>query len=72
MGYHCSQRDADILSLLALKFLNVSLKRQRTMDAEKLRIARDKLTRVFRYLEALNQHRLTRADTPHVIAGAGH
>ncbi|HKR33106.1 MAG TPA: AAA domain-containing protein, partial [Terriglobales bacterium] len=27
------------------------------MDAEKLRIARDKLTRVFRYLEALNQHR---------------
>src|SRR6266404_3746061 len=32
-------------------------KRQRTMDAEKLRVARDKLTRVFRYLEALNQHR---------------
>jgi hypothetical protein len=28
-----------------------------TMDAAKLRIARDKLTRVFRYLEALNQHR---------------
>jgi very-short-patch-repair endonuclease len=27
------------------------------MDAEKLRISRDKLTRVFRYLEALNQHR---------------
>jgi very-short-patch-repair endonuclease len=27
------------------------------MDATKLRIARDKLTRVFRYLEALNQHR---------------
>src|SRR6266478_5060567 len=27
------------------------------MDAEKLRVARDKLTRVFRYLEALNQHR---------------
>jgi len=27
------------------------------MDAEKLRAARDKLTRVFRYLEALNQHR---------------
>src|SRR6267378_4531905 len=27
------------------------------MDAAKLRIARDKLTRVFRYLEALNQHR---------------
>src|SRR3979490_1779088 len=27
------------------------------MDAEKLRDARDKLTRVFRYLEALNQHR---------------
>jgi very-short-patch-repair endonuclease len=27
------------------------------MDAEKLRIVRDKLTRVFRYLEALNQHR---------------
>src|SRR6266852_4110423 len=27
------------------------------MDAEKLRFARDKLTRVFRYLEALNQHR---------------
>jgi very-short-patch-repair endonuclease len=27
------------------------------MDAEKLRIARDKLTRVFRYLEALNQLR---------------
>src|SRR5262249_50794342 len=31
-------------------------KRQR-MDAEKLRVSRDKLTRVFRYLEALNQHR---------------
>jgi hypothetical protein len=27
------------------------------MDAEKLRLAREKLTRVFRYLEALNQHR---------------
>ena len=27
------------------------------MDAGKLRVARDKLTRVFRYLEALNQHR---------------
>src|SRR5882762_426513 len=27
------------------------------MDAEKLQVARDKLTRVFRYLEALNQHR---------------
>src|SRR4029077_6724725 len=27
------------------------------MDVAKLRIARDKLTRVFRYLEALNQHR---------------
>jgi len=27
------------------------------MDPEKLRGARDKLTRVFRYLEALNQHR---------------
>ncbi len=27
------------------------------MDAEKLRVERDKLTRVFRYLEALNQHR---------------
>jgi len=27
------------------------------MDAEKLRAGRDKLTRVFRYLEALNQHR---------------
>src|SRR5690242_19578460 len=27
------------------------------MDAEKLRISRDKLTRVFRYLGALNQHR---------------
>jgi very-short-patch-repair endonuclease len=27
------------------------------MNAEKLRVARDKLTRVFRYLEALNQHR---------------
>jgi very-short-patch-repair endonuclease len=27
------------------------------MDAEKLRAVRDKLTRVFRYLEALNQHR---------------
>jgi very-short-patch-repair endonuclease len=27
------------------------------MNAEKLRIAREKLTRVFRYLEALNQHR---------------
>ncbi|HEY6386191.1 MAG TPA: AAA domain-containing protein [Candidatus Acidoferrum sp.] len=27
------------------------------MDADKLQAARDKLTRVFRYLEALNQHR---------------
>ncbi|HMD10492.1 MAG TPA: AAA domain-containing protein, partial [Candidatus Acidoferrum sp.] len=27
------------------------------MDPEKLRVAREKLTRVFRYLEALNQHR---------------
>ena len=27
------------------------------MDAEKLRVSREKLTRVFRYLEALNQHR---------------
>jgi very-short-patch-repair endonuclease len=27
------------------------------MDADKLQVARDKLTRVFRYLEALNQHR---------------
>src|SRR5215472_9488064 len=27
------------------------------MDAERLRVAREKLTRVFRYLEALNQHR---------------
>src|SRR4029077_8868566 len=27
------------------------------MDAERLRVARDKLIRVFRYLEALNQHR---------------
>ncbi len=27
------------------------------MNADKLRVARDKLTRVFRYLEALNQHR---------------
>src|ERR1700720_1326524 len=27
------------------------------MDSDKLRIARDKLTRVFRYLDALNQHR---------------
>src|SRR5258706_11485087 len=27
------------------------------MDADKLRSGRDKLTRVFRYLEALNQHR---------------
>ena len=27
------------------------------MDADALRVARDKLTRVFRYLEALNQHR---------------
>src|SRR5262249_44693487 len=33
------------------------VKRQRNMDAEKLRVTRDKLTRVFRYLEALNQHR---------------
>ena len=28
-----------------------------TMEAEKLRVAREKITRVFRYLEALNQHR---------------
>ena len=27
------------------------------MDAEKLRIGRDRISRVFRYLEALNQHR---------------
>ncbi|HET8923947.1 MAG TPA: AAA domain-containing protein [Candidatus Acidoferrum sp.] len=27
------------------------------MDPEKLRVAREKITRVFRYLEALNQHR---------------
>jgi very-short-patch-repair endonuclease len=27
------------------------------MDADKIRVVRDKLTRVFRYLEALNQHR---------------
>ena len=27
------------------------------MDSEKLRVAREKLTCVFRYLEALNQHR---------------
>src|SRR5216684_9324321 len=27
------------------------------MNPEKLRVAREKLTRVFRYLEALNQHR---------------
>src|ERR1700747_1319300 len=27
------------------------------MDPERLRFAREKLTRVFRYLEALNQHR---------------
>ena len=27
------------------------------MDAEKLRVVREKLTRVFRYLEALNEHR---------------
>ena len=27
------------------------------MDADTLRVARDKLVRVFRYLEALNQHR---------------
>src|SRR6266481_4953 len=37
--------------------LDVSPKRPITMDAEKFRVARDKLTRVFRYLEALNQHR---------------
>src|ERR1700756_5355404 len=37
--------------------LDVFPKRSITMDAEKLRVARDKLTRVFRYLEALNQHR---------------
>jgi hypothetical protein len=27
------------------------------MDTERLRVAREKLTRVFRYLEAVNQHR---------------
>ena len=27
------------------------------MDTEKVRVSREKLTRVFRYLEALNQHR---------------
>ncbi len=27
------------------------------MNPEKVRVAREKLTRVFRYLEALNQHR---------------
>src|SRR5215813_5002170 len=27
------------------------------MEPEKLRVAREKITRVFRYLEALNQHR---------------
>src|SRR5580692_534240 len=37
--------------------VEVSLQRQRTMEPEKLRVAREKLTRVFRYLEALNQHR---------------
>src|SRR5580692_2749617 len=37
--------------------VDVFLQRQRTMDAEKLRVSRDKLTRVFPYLEALNQHR---------------
>src|SRR4029077_6829034 len=31
--------------------------RHRLMNPEKLRVAREKLTRVFRYLEALNQHR---------------
>jgi very-short-patch-repair endonuclease len=30
---------------------------QRTPEGDKLRVARDKITRVFRYLEALNQHR---------------
>src|SRR5580704_5706307 len=30
---------------------------RKIMDADTLRVARDKLTRVFRYLEALNQHR---------------
>jgi very-short-patch-repair endonuclease len=30
---------------------------RKTMDADTLRSARDKLTRVFRYLQALNQHR---------------
>ena len=30
------------------------------MDAEKLRAGREKLTRVFRYLEALNQHPIPR------------
>src|SRR5882672_8181652 len=33
------------------------IKRRSMMDSDPLRIARDKLTRVFRYLEALNQHR---------------
>src|SRR4029077_2512618 len=33
------------------------LKRAAKMDSNNLRVARDKLTRVFRYLEALNQHR---------------
>src|SRR5882672_8708340 len=49
----------DILKspLPTLRALDVYPMRQRTMDAEKLRVARDKLTRVFRYLEALNQHR---------------
>src|SRR5689334_3734328 len=32
-------------------------KRQRMMDPEKLRLGREKLVRVFGYLEALNQHR---------------
>ncbi|HZR27597.1 MAG TPA: AAA domain-containing protein [Terriglobales bacterium] len=30
---------------------------QRAPEGDKLRVARDKITRVFRYLEALNQHR---------------
>src|ERR1700687_5981386 len=33
------------------------IKRRADMDSDKLRTAPHKLTRVFRYLEALNQHR---------------
>src|SRR5258705_6903442 len=43
--------------LPALRLMEVSQQRRRAMDDEKLRVAREKLTRVFRYLEALNQHR---------------